>query len=320
MRLITLVLLLAAYAPAQSGPPRTLHCSAPESRQFDFWLGNWDVKSAGKTVGYSKIEKAVHGCAIVENWTGLDGDTGKSLNFFERSTSQWRQVYVGPQWSLDYRGKLVGNGLVFRSSRKLPAGQIVQLRLTFTPMPNGEVRQHKEQSPDGEAWKDVYDFRYVPRADDPPAVTAKDTCTAGPARQFDFWAGNWDVYVGKQLAGTNRIDRVVSGCLIFENWVGAKGGEGKSFNFYDAGAKQWRQVWMGAGGSLDLHGEWSDGAIRYSGDTLNPDGSHTLERLTFTPQPPGYVRQFWEQSNDGGKTWAVAFDGMYVPHGTKFPQ
>jgi hypothetical protein len=38
----------------------------------------------------------------------------------------------------------------------------------------------------------------------------------------------------------------------------------------------------------------------------------TLQKLTFTPNADGTVRQFWEQSTNDGKTRTVAFDGLYV--------
>ncbi len=39
--------------------------------------------------------------------------------------------------------------------------------------------------------------------------------------------------------------------------------------------------------------------------------------MTFTPQEDGSVRQFLEESSDGGETFSVWFDGRYVPAGTK---
>jgi hypothetical protein len=36
-----------------------------------------------------------------------------------------------------------------------------------------------------------------------------------------------------------------------------------------------------------------------------------MQRLTFFNNPDGTVRQLWESSNDEGKTWQVAFDGLY---------
>jgi hypothetical protein len=35
------------------------------------------------------------------------------------------------------------------------------------------------------------------------------------------------------------------------------------------------------------------------------------ERISWTPQPDGTVRQLWEQSADGSR-WRVVFDGRYV--------
>ena len=47
------VLVLLALAPgaasqAQQPPPPPAGCSSPESRQFDFWVGRWDVYPSAK--------------------------------------------------------------------------------------------------------------------------------------------------------------------------------------------------------------------------------------------------------------------------------
>jgi hypothetical protein len=43
-----------------------------------------------------------------------------------------------------------------------------------------------------------------------------------------------------------------------------------------------------------------------------PGGKKALQRITWSQLPGGKVRQFWESSTDGGKTWTVAFDGTYI--------
>lgn len=132
-------------------------------------------------------------------------------------------------------------------------------------------------------------------------------------RQFDFWIGEWDVQTGGQQAGTNSIQRILDGCVLFENWTSARGGTGKSFNFYNAAKRKWQQTWVDSTGSvLELIGEYKDEKIQFFGETLQPDGSKTLQRLTFFNLSPERVRQFWEQSTDNGKTWTVAFDGTYI--------
>lgn len=132
-------------------------------------------------------------------------------------------------------------------------------------------------------------------------------------RQFDFWVGEWDVEAAGQQVGTNSVQRILDGCVIFENWTNARGGTGKSFNFYNSSTRKWQQTWVDSTGNvLELSGEYKDGAIRFSGETRARDGSRQLERLTFYNLSPSRVRQFWEQSTDDGKTWTVAFDGMYI--------
>ncbi|HCT54101.1 MAG TPA: hypothetical protein DF712_16765, partial [Balneola sp.] len=56
-------------------------CASEEHRQFDFWVGEWEVKNpSDQVVGSSKIELVSNKCALLENWTNAAGLGGKSLN------------------------------------------------------------------------------------------------------------------------------------------------------------------------------------------------------------------------------------------------
>lgn len=137
-------------------------------------------------------------------------------------------------------------------------------------------------------------------------------CEQTPYRQFDFWIGEWRVFAGGQQAGANSVRRILGGCVIFENWTGANGGSGKSFNFYHAPNGKWRQLWVDdKGEALEFTGEFKDGALSYQAESLATNGNKLLHRMTFTRLSADRVRQLWEQSRDGGKTWVVAFDGDY---------
>ncbi len=143
----------------------------------------------------------------------------------------------------------------------------------------------------------------------PPA--APPPCRETPFREFDFWLGEWDVTMGGQPAGQSRITRLFGDCGLREEWTGAKGGVGTSFNVYDATRKVWHQTWVdNQGGMLLLEGSFRSGAMVL-------EGSHTVkgtaqnERITWTPNSDGTVRQHWESSTDGGRSWKTAFDGLY---------
>lgn len=131
---------------------------------------------------------------------------------------------------------------------------------------------------------------------------------------FDFWVGGWEVTVrttGK-LAGQNKIEARHGGRVLVENYTTPSGYTGMSLNGYDAATMRWHQCWMDNGGLVfDLYGGLENGKMVMSGETTTPQGTKQLERITWAPNADGSVRQHWEQSTDGGKTWKTAFDGLY---------
>lgn len=56
-----------------------------------------------------------------------------------------------------------------------------------------------------------------------------------------------------------------------------------------------------------------DGRMVLSGERQSASGVTVIDRVTWSREEGGRVRQFWESSSDGGATWTVAFDGLYTP-------
>jgi hypothetical protein len=151
----------------------------------------------------------------------------------------------------------------------------------------------------------------VVRAQSTPAGPPK--CDAPEYRQLDFWVGDWNVTEGGGQAGTNLVTLEERGCLVHEHWTGAQGETGQSLNFYDRNDGAWHQVWVSSTGQvLNLKGHYADGALTYVGQNRKADGTTRQHRLSFRGTPDGTVRQLWESSSDGGKSWAVVFDGLYA--------
>ncbi len=142
---------------------------------------------------------------------------------------------------------------------------------------------------------------------------ANPCATRTEYRQFDFWIGEWDVKAGGQQAGTNSVQLILNKCVLLENWTGARGGTGKSFNIYNAARGKWQQTWVDSSGNvLEFYGEFKDGAMRLVGENLGPNGGKIINKLTFFPLEDGRIRQLWESSRDDGKTWTTVFDGLYI--------
>lgn len=140
-------------------------------------------------------------------------------------------------------------------------------------------------------------------------------CKDGATRQFDFWVGHWRVTEHGKLAGDNRIEPILDGCALLENWTGAKGGAGKSLNFFDREDGLWHQTWVDrSGGALFLAGKFENGAMRLEGErAATSKQPATRHRITWTPLPGGKVRQLWESAAAGLDEWSTQFDGLYEP-------
>jgi hypothetical protein len=147
-------------------------------------------------------------------------------------------------------------------------------------------------------------------ADVPP----NGPCASGPFREFDFWAGEWDVHdASGKLAGHNNVSIEELGCVVVERWRGANGTTGQSLNYYDPAAKRWKQRWAGLGVVLEMDGGMQDDAMVMQGPAQYIGQNRTtILRGTWNKLPDGRVRQQFHESDDGGKTWKPWFDGYYT--------
>lgn len=162
--LLAAVLLLStsASAFAQAAPP----CQAPEYRQFDFWVGEWEVRTpAGAVAGTNRIEAVLGGCALQEHWVGSKGGSGTSLNYWRASDSTWHQLWVDSGGNqLELTGSFRDGKMVLESGPAGPSGTGAgtRERITWIPLPEGRVRQLWEHTVDGGAtWTVQFDGLYT---------------------------------------------------------------------------------------------------------------------------------------------------------------
>lgn len=134
-----------------------------QARQFDFWIGEWDVKSAtGQQAGKSSIQLMLGECVIYENWTSAPPQnySGKSFNLYNAATGKWMQTWVDDKGAVIefINGEYKDNKLVFVTNPD-PQNQIT--RLTFSNLESNLVRQLFEvTNDDGKSWKTTTDLYY----------------------------------------------------------------------------------------------------------------------------------------------------------------
>lgn len=161
-----MLIILAALLQTSPTPPPPQPCAASDHRQFDFWVGDWDVSPTGvkQVIAHSKIESLYAGCAIRENWMPLKGGGGGSLNSYDPGSKRWRQTWVDSSNSrVEFVGGLVGEKMVLVGDWKgvNGPGKDAIIRMTYSRNPDGSVRQLGEQSVDmGLSWQPNFDFTY----------------------------------------------------------------------------------------------------------------------------------------------------------------
>ena len=158
-----LSLFLAWSAAAQQ--PQTYSCEeAPRHRQFDFWLGNWEVtdKAGEKVYGKNLISKRENGCLLLEEYTTGSGFSGTSMNFYNPSDGKWHQYWVDNGSSIIRtsggmeKGSMVLRGTIYYLASKRTA----RFRGKWTPLEDGRVRQFFEERDSQEGWKTWFDGYY----------------------------------------------------------------------------------------------------------------------------------------------------------------
>lgn len=138
-------------------------------------------------------------------------------------------------------------------------------------------------------------------------------CRAPEYRQFDFWAGDWEVQNPRgQTIGSSSVTVEQDRCLLVEHWKSGLGYEtGTSFNYYSNRDDKWHQLYVANNNGTahpEMRGVLENGRMVLITDVV--DGVQS--RWTWYELAPGKVRQMAEQTTDGGKTWQITWDSVYI--------
>lgn len=139
---------------------------AAENRQFDFWLGEWEVSTTqgGVPAGNSKIELILEDCVVQENWKSQSSTyAGKSYNIYNAALKRWEQYWVDNVGGniFFYGGLKDGVMDYWTDELRQPDGTKLKRHLQFIKLGPDTVRQFSQGSSDGgKTWKVEYDFMY----------------------------------------------------------------------------------------------------------------------------------------------------------------
>lgn len=246
--------LIAAlvYTPCLLGSEPEFFVSADlpaESRQFDFWVGEWDVnlRTIQEDASWkdtlrseARIYPILDGKAVLELWNA-EHIKGFSLRYFDVAKSKWVLWLNWPGRNRSGSSSLEGEfrhgrGEFTSNSTDAEGKETIQV-YSFNDITPTSLRWDDSYSTDGgRTWAHQWIMEFSRQADVPTLAAeggeehtfvTGDRCDLGEFRRYEFLAGARTGVVasdGDETAAGLKGYRVLDGCavLLFLDWEGGK--------------------------------------------------------------------------------------------------
>ena len=143
------------------------------------------------------------------------------------------------------------------------------------------------------------------------AAAAAASCASPENRQLDFWIGQWQVVENGEVVATSTIEAVSGGCAIREAYRQKDGYHGTSLSFHDPVLGKWRQTWIDSTGSVgEFSGAFSEGAMRFEGETHTANGKRVYRRMSLERDASGILQKSLKSMD--GAAWAPHYEIRYT--------
>jgi hypothetical protein len=151
--------------PGASGNEGQAGCAAPTYRQFDFWLGDWDVFDSHSQAKVARVHvtRTLEDCVLLEEYRGSDGHEGQSFSIYDGPRGVWHQTWVTNRGQLlVIEGNLRAGAMELSGSERLADGTVRLVRGSWQPSHDG-VREVAVRSTDGgKTWTEWFDLVFRP--------------------------------------------------------------------------------------------------------------------------------------------------------------
>lgn len=162
------ILWLAFSASALFAQNPQKPCSSAEAKQFDFWVGSWDLEwtdaKGNKASGTNIVNKILGDCVIEENFStgGQTPFMGKSNSLFDAASGKWKQTWVDNGGSyLDFVGEFAGGKMTLWREIVGKDGKKLKQRMIFYNITENALDWNWESSDDGgKNWKVLWKINY----------------------------------------------------------------------------------------------------------------------------------------------------------------
>jgi hypothetical protein len=140
-------------------------CAAnSESRQLDYWLGDWKVSAPGSSGNAtSKVYLSLEKCLVIESWDGGRGHIGLNTFAYNVEEKSWYGLFADNDGRVHVfnAGKVSSGTAEFQGTSRTPEGGAVLNRVRVIRVTPNKVAQTWEKSTDnGASWNLVFRGEY----------------------------------------------------------------------------------------------------------------------------------------------------------------
>ncbi|RMG67450.1 MAG: DUF1579 domain-containing protein [Calditrichaeota bacterium] len=170
--LIIFSIFWVTTALAQEGT-RQRPCDLPEGKQFDFWLGKWDLSwpaeqfggpPGSRQHGTNTVTKILDDCVVYESFRFPDGNFyGHSFSVYDARSRQWKQTWVDNKGGyLLFTGQLKEGQMILSTAPYQRDGKTYVSRMVFENISAEALDWRYERSEDrGKSWTPIWTIHYT---------------------------------------------------------------------------------------------------------------------------------------------------------------
>ena len=334
--LLVALLSLNSLALAGQDFPVSPALSA-EARQFDFWIGEWDVNLrvrqndltwADQHRAQAKVYPILSGKAVLELWSEdqVSGIKGYSLRYFDQTRDEWVLWLNWPSANRSGSSSLAGTfrhrrGNFFSTSVAADGTETTS-RFSFSDISPDSFRWDDAFSTDGGAtWRDNWIMEFSRTAPKPslplnggPAHTFHEggRCDAPEFPRYEFLSGRRSGEVVAGGSGTVTITghRILDGCAVM-TFAGPDGDPERAWGFshltFNTYAQRYELTTLTSQPSTPVRVFYSRSADELVLYEPSPDGAPT-DRFRIEQNEDGSV--LWIHETPDGSEWRPVWGGL----------
>ncbi|MBC2778207.1 hypothetical protein [Parasphingopyxis marina] len=155
----------AQEAEQPPAPPAQPGCEGLAYRAFDFWIGDWEVRTPdGQLAGTNSIQPINGGCALLERYSQGGNPAGQSYNFYDPVREIWTQLWLSPGVIIRIEGPIAEPGTLTLAGTITYTNQPAPRAFTgrWTLQEDGTVLQEFwEQDPGSGEWTNWFTGIYI---------------------------------------------------------------------------------------------------------------------------------------------------------------